>query len=418
MFNSYFPASEIIEVAHTADVADVVAAAWAERRPVYPVGGSTSLGLGAVAAEPGAILSLGKLNQRIDYPSRDLTITVEAGMTMAELARHLAAENQRLPIDVGSPQTATVGGVVAANLSGPRRYRFGTMRDYLLGLNVVDGTGKAFSAGGRVVKNAAGYDLTRLMIGSLGTLGVITQVTLMVRPQPEISAFAAIPLASLEKAVSLLESLRVGNLEPAAIELVSGDRFREELNPGTEATLWVGFESSEIEVRWMLDTAEQICRKQGAEIAVKDAADLVDSIWHGLVERVTIPQDQRDTTLAVEVTVLPSKTVTAALRLREVDPHVSLQCRAGNGVILASCSCKPDRADGLAAEIRTAVETMGGRAVVTSYPRESSLDRETIWGSPGPEMRVMQRIKRQFDPEGILNRGRFIFERPSANVHS
>lgn len=419
MFDSFFPSSEILQIAHATDVAGVVEAACAAQRAVYPVGGATSLGLGASACDSGVVLTLEKLNQRIDYPSRDLTITVEAGMTMAELATHLAVENQRLPIDVGGADSATVGGVVAANLSGPRRYGFGTMRDYLLGLTVVDGRGKVFSAGGRVVKNAAGYDLTRLMIGSLGTLGVITQVTLMVRPQPAVSAFAAIPLPSFEKAESLLESLRGSSLEPVAIELVAGDRLLEGPAPEAAATLWVGFESSEIEVRWMLDVASQLCREHGLEIAMTDAPDLVESIWRELTERAAIVQpDRRDTTLSVEVTVLPSKTVAAAVRLRQVDPSVSLQCRAGNGVLVGQFSCEPDRAGRLAAEIRTAATELGGRAVVTAYPPESRLDQQTVWGPAGQEMRVMQRIKQQFDPQGILNPGRFIFERPSAKVNT
>ena len=147
MLDKLFPSSEIIEVDQASDVADVVASASVEQRPVYPVGGGTSLGLGALATEPGAILSLGKLNRLIDYPSKDLTITVEAGITMAKLATHLAAENQRLPIDVGAAGAATVGGVVAANLSGPRRYRFGTMRDYLLGCERCRRNGEGFFGG-------------------------------------------------------------------------------------------------------------------------------------------------------------------------------------------------------------------------------------------------------------------------------
>ncbi len=419
MFEDSFPSSELVEVAHAGDVAGAIAAACAAQRPIYPVGGGTSLGLGAVASERGTILSLGKLNQLIDYPSQDLTITVEAGMTMAELAKHLAAASQRLPIDVGGAEAATVGGVVAANLSGPRRYRFGTMRDYLLGLTAVDGTGKVFSAGGRVVKNAAGYDLTRLMIGSLGTLGVITQVTLMVRPQPAMSAFAAIPLPSLEKADSLLDSLRTSNLEPVALELVAGDRFLEGPNPEAAATLWIGFESSEVEVRWMLDVAAELGRNDGVEVVLKDAPKLVESTWRGLTEHAAIIHpDRRDTTLAVEVTVLPSKTVAVAVRLREVDPQVSLQCRAGNGVLLGQFACEPDRTNQLVTEIRTAATELGGFAIVTAYPPESRLDQQAVWGPPGHEMRVMQRIKQQFDPEGILNPGRFVFDRPSANVHS
>lgn len=416
MLERLFPSSEIIEVGQAAEVADIVSAACSQRRPVYPVGGGTSLGLGALPDEPGAVLSLGKLNRLIDYPSRDLTITVEAGMTVAELAGHLAAENQRLPLDIALAQTATIGGVVAANLSGPRRYRFGTMRDYLLGLNAVDGTGKTFSAGGRVVKNAAGYDLTRLMIGSMGTLGVITQVTLMVRPQPAMSAFAVIPLPSFEKADSLLELMGACHLEPTSLELVVGDRFPEGPDPDAAATLWVGFESSQIEVRWMLDVAKEICRNEGLEVAMKDAPDLVESIWQELTDASVIQENRRDTTLAAEVTVLPSKTVAVAKRLQQIDPNVSLHCRAGNGVLLAQFPCEPDQAAEHATEIRAGATELGGRAIVTACPLESRFDQQTIWGPPGHEMRVMQRIKQQFDPEAILNPARFIFERPSTHV--
>jgi glycolate dehydrogenase FAD-binding subunit len=418
MLERLFPSSEIIEVGQAADVADIVSAACGQRRPVYPIGGGTSLGLGAVADESGAVLSLAKLNRLIDYPSRDLTITVEAGMTVAELAGHLAAENQRLPLDIALDETATVGGVVAANLSGPRRYRFGTMRDYLLGVNAVGGTGKAFSAGGRVVKNAAGYDLTRLMVGSMGTLGVITQVTLMVRPQPAMSAFAAIPLPSFEKADSLLESMGACHLEPTALELVVGDRLPEGADPEAAATLWIGFESSQVEVRWMLDVATEPCRKQGLDVALKDAPDLVESIWRELTDASVIQEDRRDTTLAVEVTVLPSKTVAVAKRLQEIDANVSLHCRAGNGVLLAQFPCEPEQTAQCVTDVRAVAVGLGGRAVVTAFPLESRLDRQTIWGPPGDEMRVMQRVKQQFDPQGILNCGRFVFERPQASVQT
>jgi len=410
MFDSIFPGSETIQVAHQSEVAEVVAAAYAQQRPIYPVGGATSLGLGAVAGKPGTVLRLAKLNQRVDYPSRDLTITVEAGMKMAELAKCLSAEQQRLPIDVASAESATVGGVVAANLCGPRRYRYGTVRDYLLGLTVVDGTGQSFSTGGRVVKNAAGYDLTRLMIGSLGALGVITQATLMVRPVPEMSAFVVVPLPSLEKAESLLASLRTSELEPAALSLVVGDRLADDPDRGAAATLWIGPESSEIEVRWMLDLASRLCREQGLPAVFIDAPDRVASIWRGLTEHAAVRPDQRAATLAVELTVLPSRTVAAAVRLHQFDPQGSLLCQAGNGVILAWFSCKPENAGELVTRIRKAAEELGGRVVVTDFPPESRLDRSTIWGPPGPEIRVMQRIKRQFDPEGILNPGRFIFE--------
>ena len=116
----------------------------------------------------------------------------------------VAAQRQRLPIDVAQPDRATIGGAVALNAAGPRRYAYGTMRDYLLGFTAVDGTGMTFSGGGRVVKNAAGYNMCRLMAGSLGTLGIVTQVTLMVRPLPEASALLVCEVPDFNMAEKLL----------------------------------------------------------------------------------------------------------------------------------------------------------------------------------------------------------------------
>ena len=153
--------------------------------PIYPIGGGTSLDYGLPAARPGIGVSLAELNRVVDYPARDMTITVEAGITMAELAddaggRAAMAADRRAAADA-----ATLGGVVATASSGPRRYGYGTMRDYVIGISAVDGRGMPFKAGGRVVKNVAGYDFCKLLTGSLGTLGVITQVTLKIKPLPE-----------------------------------------------------------------------------------------------------------------------------------------------------------------------------------------------------------------------------------------
>lgn len=419
MHERFFPASEMVEVALAAGVADVISAARKAHRPIYPVGGATNLGMGAGVDEAGTILALQKLNRLIDYPSRDLTITVEAGMTFAELAKHLAAENQRLPIDVGCADAATVGGAVAANLSGPRRCRFGTIRDYLLGVTAVAGTGEVFSAGGRVVKNAAGYDLTRLMVGSMGTLGVMTQVTFMVRPMPERTAFLVVPLPSLEKGAMLLDEIAKSEIEPVALELIAGHGDFAMANSDALA-LWLGFEGGDAEVSWMLDLVHKLGGGLGLSPTRKDVPpEQVEATWQGLAEHVNaVSAKGADSTLVLEATVLPSMIVTAALRFREIDENVVLQGRAGNGVLLGRFECEPGRAAELTTKVRNAIAQIGGRVVVTSYPPESRLDQQTVWGIPGPEMRVMQRIKQQFDPEGILNPGRFIFEGPPASIHS
>src|SRR5690606_27275996 len=139
----------------------MVREAYDEGSPIYPIGGGTSLEFGLPPRDPGIGLSMRALKRVIDYPARDMTITVEAGITLDALATTLAREKQRLPIDIPSADRATLGGAIACNQSGARRYANGTIRDYVIGISAVDGRGMTFRAGGRVVKNVAGYDFCK-----------------------------------------------------------------------------------------------------------------------------------------------------------------------------------------------------------------------------------------------------------------
>ena len=173
----------LVRPGSVAEIGDLVRRAAAEGQALYPLGGRTLLDIGLPPTRPGLGVDLRGLSQIIDYPARDMTITVQAGITLAELQALLATENQRLPIDVPRPEQATLGGALAANASGPRRLGFGTLRDYVIGISTVNDEGQEVKAGGRVVKNVAGYDLCKLHIGALGTLGIISQVTLKLRPR-------------------------------------------------------------------------------------------------------------------------------------------------------------------------------------------------------------------------------------------
>ena len=174
-----------------AELGTLVTAARSAGHGVYPAGGRTTLDAGLPPAKLGVVVDTTALNEVIDYPARDMTITAQAGITLAALQGELAAEGQWLPVDVPAPEQATLGGAIALNKSGPRRYGFGTLRDFVIGISFVTDDGVEVKAGGRVVKNVAGYDLMKLQIGALGTLGVITQVTLKVKPRPEASAAVA-----------------------------------------------------------------------------------------------------------------------------------------------------------------------------------------------------------------------------------
>ena len=160
---------------------------------IYPQGGRTALDYGGVPRRPGVAIDTTGINRLIDYPFADMTITVEAGMTLSALRAILAEQGQRVLVDAPDPDQATLGGIYATNASGPRRYAAGRPRDQIIGVSFVTSEGVVVKGGGRVVKNVAGYDFPKLLTGSMGTLGIITQLTLKVRPIPEASAIAWVP---------------------------------------------------------------------------------------------------------------------------------------------------------------------------------------------------------------------------------
>jgi FAD/FMN-containing dehydrogenase len=392
---------------------------------IYPIGGGTCLNNGLRRVRPGIGLSLAGLNRVIDYPARDLTITVEAGVTMDQLTRTLAAQGQGLPIDVPQPDRATLGGIVAAGLSGPRRYRWGPIRDYVIGLRAVDGRGQAFSAGGRVVKNAAGYDLCRLLTGSHGTLGVIVQVTLMVKPMPESTALAACGVPDLAAAERLLAAMAHSRTMPAAIELLVGPAWQDSNVAGTlrvpssangtrsvpttisDGTLVVRLDGSRAEVDWMIDqlTGEWRELRAGEPAVWRDAES--EPLWRRLVE---FPAACGLTASVVEINVLPGQTIEAIRQLLQTDPACSIQAHAGSGTVRAALCLGPDGLRPVITErLRPAVAAMGGSLVVRSCPPETALERETVWGPVRSGAALMQAIKDQFDPHDILNPGRSIF---------
>lgn len=399
-----------------AGVAEVVEQAFHENTPVYPMGGGTSLSYGAAATRAGVGLSLAGLRGVIDYPARDLTITVEAGITIEELAQQLASQRQRLPVDVPQARLATLGGVVATDPSGARRFYWGTMRDYVIGIRAVDGRGVPFAGGGRVVKNAAGYDLCRLLTGSMGTLGVITQITLMVKPVPETSAFVACDLQDFPAAERLLAELNRTATRPTAVELLTGPIWMGEPILGSVKTtatarLVVGFEGTEEEIRWMVEQLRDEWRRAGVAESQAIEGPTCDRLWKLLTEFPAAGSaEDGEAPLVVEVAVAPSEVVTIAEQVHTIDPDGSIQVHAGSGVLRAKMSelaCEGIEAK--LAKLRSAIAATGGSLVVLLRPAECNLSAETIWGPSAASAGVVRAIKDRFDPKGILNPGRFVF---------
>ncbi|MBX7166557.1 MAG: FAD-binding oxidoreductase [Pirellulales bacterium] len=413
----HIPLTSTLHPADTAEVTAIVERAYHDDTAIYPIGGGTSLEFGAKAGRPGLGLRLDRLQRIVDYPARDMTITVEAGISCATLATTLAAQGQRLPIDVPRSEQATLGGAIATNTAGPRRFGYGTLRDYVIGISAVDGRGVAFKGGGRVVKNVAGYDFCKLLTGSLGTLGIITQVTFKVRPQVEASALAACCVADWQQAERVLGGLTTSQTTPVAVELLAGpDWLDDPALAGLDATLparvVLGFEGTHVEVAWQLEQIDREWRSAGVGAATVVAEQQVPGCWQRLTDFPEAASAlDRGAAAVVKLSVLPSRLVELVAAIRGRMPDASIQAHAGNGICvvrLPQTALAPGPA--LWREfLWPQVQRASGHAVVLASADDHLRTPELVWGPPDAARHLMTAVKQQFDPRGLLNPGRFVY---------
>ncbi len=406
------PIRSIVETLSPADEAAVrlaVRRAFECRQPVYTIGGETSLDYGLPRAKPGIALSMTALNRAIEHAFDDLTVTVEAGMTLCKLNRRLAEKRQWLPIDPPEAEKATIGGIVATNAYGPRRHGYGTIGDYLLGFRAIDGRGEAFNGGGKVVKNVAGYNLPRLMVGSLGTLGVITQATFMVRPLPATAALVICDVLGFEQAESLLAGLGSSQATPTIVELLAGPARANcplpAMPEGAVARLAIGFEGGAIEVQAMLGGLCDELKAAGVDDVTTIAGAGVGSIWNWLSASPAL----------LQVNVLPSRLVGLVEQFSKLLPSHPLQAHASSGVIKVyppadtTTGCIEGFAALVSGTLRPLVTAAGGHLTVLATPEGCQLSAGDLWGPSRPGAALMRSIQQRFDPAGILNLGRFQF---------
>lgn len=362
-----------------AEVCAMVKRARESRQGIYPAGGRTTLDVGWPPPKPGTALETTALNAVIDYPARDMTITVQGGITLAALRGALAKEGQWLPIDVALPEQATLGGAIAFNKSGPRRYGYGTLRDYVIGISFVTDDGVEVKAGGRVVKNVAGYDLMKLQIGAAGTLGVVTQVTLKVKPRPEASAAVAFGCSG-ESLGLFLDLLHASKSRPVAVELLSPAAWRAagvNLPFSDPWTIAVGFEEKAATVKWQLATL----RDEVKSAPIRDLAEVPDpvSLWSAITALQIRPESQ---TIA-RTSVLPSQLPDAVTRTGGQLIHA----HALNGVIWQHDP-----------------ESVPPTAVIRRSPTGTSNSRPI--GRETTAWELMRTVKQTLDPDDVFNPGR------------
>ncbi|MBP3954347.1 FAD-binding oxidoreductase [Gemmata sp. G18] len=366
--------------ASVADLCALVTHARAAKHGLYPVGGRTTLDIGLPPTKPGVVCDTTALSGVIDYPARDMTITARAGTTVAALQAELGREGQWLPVDVAAPERATLGGAVAVNASGPRRFGYGTLRDYVIGISFVSDDGVEVKAGGRVVKNVAGYDLMKLQIGALGTLGVVTQLTFKVKPKPDASAAVIFGCDSASLS-AVLDRLAASKTRPVAVELLNSAAWREARVTVPTTAQWrivVGFEEKTAAVRWQV----AMLIDELKAVAVGDAIELPDM---SIFDTLTALQLRAESRFIGKLSVLPSNLADAVVKL----PSESLvHAHALSGVAWVH-----------------GAETLPEGTTVRRCPTERKKSLPDGGQEPS-SWELMRHVKRTLDPDNVFNPGR------------
>lgn len=387
------------------EIGDIIRRAAAANQAIYPLGGRTLLHIGLPPARPGIAVDVRSLSQVLDYPARDMTITVQAGITMAQLQSLLATEKQRLPIDVPHAEQATLGGVLAANVSGPRRLGFGTLRDYVIGISTINDQGQEVKAGGRVVKNVAGYDLCKLHIGALGTLGIISQVTLKLRPSPECSSLVAFGCET-EALDRLLDQLHATRTRPVCLDLLNRAAVREFHVHLPEApwVIVVGFEDNSDAVSWQVkQLLQELARGdiQGLEARVGAAGE---PLWRSLVEHTASGRR-----LTFKANLLPHAVTAFCRQADALSEPMRLHAHAGSGIVYGHLDgdLTLPRATAMLKELTEITVRAEGNLVLPRCPSEWKRELP-LWGRERNDLWLMRQVKDKLDPKCLFNPGRFL----------
>ena len=385
------------------EVGEVMRLAHREGAAVIPWGGGTGMSLGNLPQRYDIALGLTRLNAVVEHEPADLTATVLAGRTLADFQDHLSSAGQFLPLDPPSSAEATIGGILAANASGPSRHVHGTARDLLLGLRFVQADGRVIKAGGRVVKNVAGYDMCRLLIGSLGTLGVIVEACFRLTPLPKAQLTLAIAVPSAQEAYRLAG--QAAGLSLRAVELLNAAAFRDldGLSLGSEGlVLLLAAAGPPAAVERTREGVAALCRPTVIEGAAA-------SLWQA-VGQITQPPPGG---IVTKASVLPSRAAEMIERIEGIGQEASrpprIACHLAAGVVYSAwpSSDDPDADLRLATSLRQAAASLGGTLVLEAAP-PALKERLDVWGEPGTDFALMRRLKEQFDPQGILSPGRFL----------
>jgi glycolate oxidase FAD binding subunit len=388
------------------ELSEMMRLANGEGWPVIPAGAGTWLEMGARPTRFDLIVSTAKMNRALEYEPADLTATVEAGAPLAAFNRTAAEKRQFIPLDPFGDERSTVGGVIATASSGPLRCAYGTPRDWLIGVAVVHADGRITRAGGKVVKNVAGYDLCKLYVGSFGTLAVIAEASFKLRALPPCEKTVVFYSRDAEALCSLVARITGSDVQPAATELISP---YDEAPPPLDAehfALALRFLNEAETVDWQLEEAARL--GSGLRHTTLGSSD-AGEFWRAYHESETSPRAE----FILKLSALPADLNALIADIKRALPPIRLRAHAANGAVRLHGDDRwldkfnvEERLIKLA-EMRRLAQTRGGQMLILRAPEEikSQID---VWGEVGSGRGLMRALKEKFDPGALLNPGRFV----------
>jgi FAD/FMN-containing dehydrogenase len=416
--------SAVVLPAESAEIVEVIRFAAAEGLALVPCGGCTKLGIGVPPERYDVGLDLSRMNRVLAYDPQDLTLSVEPGLRMADLLRALRAQKQFLPLAVPFAARATAGGVTAANSSSPLRHCYGGIRDFCLGMEFVTGEGVASKSGGRVVKNVTGYDLHKLLIGSRGTLAVITRVNFRTFPVLPVQRTFVAAFSGAEAAFGFCRSVAESVLAPQIVEvadpgaarLVTGPESPARLEPQAWSVVIAAAGQPAVVDRHARGLTQMASAAQAFGFdSLSDAEEA--SVLEAVREFPRLVLKAMPSAVIFRISVLPSTMAPLLSRLRETAAQNGLEFASmtcASGLVYAALLPQQTDAAPLASLGKAVSEIFGmcGRPDIDAQttlewgPPEVKRAAGSTWGPPRKDFELMRRIKTVFDPQAILSPGR------------
>ena len=397
------------------ELSRVMAAAWEQHLSVAPWGGGTRTELGNPLERLDIVVDLSRLDRVVRHNPADLTATVEAGVTISALQGTLAQETQFLAVDPPLPDRATIGGTLATAVSGPMKWQFGNPRDIVVGMRTVQADGTITKSGGEVVKNVSGYDMARLHIGGLGTLGVIADVSLKLMPLPPGERTLVAVFDETRQCLDAGLGIFHSSVSPLALASFDDavNRRGRVLELDGNRLLAVRLGGRPLALRRQVDECASLFREHGAKAVEPLDRPAADAMWRGIADfgwhAQTIP------VMAGRVSVLPTEVSSMSQKLERLGDddllHPAVITHPGYGTALihwfADAGYIPnDRTEAVLRQALDCVHDAGGRMVIERCPIDLK-QRFDVWDDVGEPLAIMRRMKEQYDPRRILNPGRF-----------